>query len=88
MIWTLATQLRFQNCLRRPVTNLSGRGSASGIYLACYFAGGLAGTAVLGALFERLGWAACVAGIGVALALAALLAARLTLPASVPAPAT
>ena len=64
------------------------RGSASGIYLACYFAGGLAGTAVLGALFERLGWAACVAGIGVALALAAMLAARLTLPAPLPAPAT
>jgi predicted MFS family arabinose efflux permease len=64
------------------------RGSASGIYLACYFAGGLAGTAVLGALFERFGWAACVAGIGVALALAALLAARLILPAPLPAPAT
>lgn len=63
------------------------RGSASGIYLACYFAGGLAGTAVLGALFERLGWAACVGGIGVALALAALLSARLTLPAPLPAPA-
>lgn len=56
------------------------RGSASGIYLACYFAGGLAGTAVLGVLFERFGWAACVAGIGAALALAAVLAARLTLP--------
>ena len=57
------------------------RGSASGIYLACYFAGGLVGTATLGALFEQLGWAACVAGIGVALALAAMLAAHLTLPA-------
>jgi predicted MFS family arabinose efflux permease len=56
------------------------RGSASGIYLACYFLGGLVGTAVLGQLFDRLGWAACVAGIGVALAAAALLAARLTAP--------
>lgn len=55
------------------------RGEASGIYLACYFAGGLAGTAVLGATFERLGWAACVAGIGVALALAAWMGARLTI---------
>ncbi len=63
------------------------RGSASGIYLACYFAGGLAGTAVLGALFERFGWAACVGGVGVALVLAALLAVRLTLPAAAPAPA-
>jgi predicted MFS family arabinose efflux permease len=57
------------------------RGSASGIYLACYFFGGLVGTAVLGQLFDRLGWAACVAGIGAALALAAVLAVRLTTPA-------
>lgn len=57
------------------------RGSASGIYLACYFAGGLVGTALLGLLFDRFGWPACVAGIGAALALTALLATRLTLPA-------
>jgi predicted MFS family arabinose efflux permease len=61
------------------------RGSASGIYLACYFFGGLVGTAVLGQLFDRLGWAACVAGIGVALALAAVLAIRLKTPAPLPA---
>ncbi|MDX1375989.1 MAG: MFS transporter, partial [Burkholderiales bacterium] len=59
----------------------SDRGAASGIYLACYFAGGLVGTALLGQLFDRFGWQACVAGIGVALALAALLAVRLTVPA-------
>jgi predicted MFS family arabinose efflux permease len=59
------------------------RGSASGIYLACYFLGGLAGTAILGQLFDRLGWAACVAGIGAALALAAWLAHGLRLPAPV-----
>jgi predicted MFS family arabinose efflux permease len=57
------------------------RGSASGIYLACYFFGGMVGTAVLGQLFDRIGWAACVAGIGAALALAALFAFRLRLPA-------
>jgi predicted MFS family arabinose efflux permease len=57
------------------------RGSASGMYLACYFFGGLVGTAVLGQLFDRLGWAACVAGIGAALALAAVLAVRLKTPA-------
>jgi predicted MFS family arabinose efflux permease len=57
------------------------RGSASGIYLACYFFGGLVGTAVLGQLFDRFGWAACVAGVGAALAVAALLAFRLRLPA-------
>jgi len=43
------------------------RGSASGIYLACYFGGGLVGTALLGQVFDRLGWQACVAGIGLAL---------------------
>ncbi|WGD49949.1 MFS transporter [Bradyrhizobium sp. CB1650] len=49
------------------------RGVASGTYLACYFCGGLAGTAVLGRLFDSWGWPACVAGIGAALAIAALL---------------
>jgi YNFM family putative membrane transporter len=57
------------------------RGSASGLYLAAYFFGGLAGAAVLGQLFDRLGWAACVAGIGAALAAAGLLALRLRMPA-------
>ncbi|MET4475683.1 MFS transporter [Bradyrhizobium sp. F1.13.3] len=49
------------------------RGIASGTYLACYFCGGLIGTAVLGRLFDAFGWDACVAGVGVALAVAALL---------------
>jgi YNFM family putative membrane transporter len=53
------------------------RGAASGIYLASYFFGGLVGSAVLGQLFDRLGWAACVAGIAFSLALAAILALRL-----------
>ena len=44
------------------------RGSASGLYLASYFLGGLVGSAVLGQVFDRFGWAACVAGIGAALA--------------------
>ena len=57
------------------------RGSASGIYLASYFFGGLVGSAVLGQFFDRWGWAACVMGVGVALAVAALLAVRLTMPA-------
>jgi predicted MFS family arabinose efflux permease len=57
------------------------RGSASGIYLACYFFGGIVGSLVLGQLFDRFGWTACVAGIGVALALACLLALRLKVPA-------
>ncbi|UPJ40733.1 MFS transporter [Bradyrhizobium sp. 40] len=49
------------------------RGIASGTYLASYFCGGLVGTAVLGRLFDGFGWQACVAGVGAALAAAALL---------------
>ena len=52
------------------------RGAASGLYLAAYFGGGLLGSLVLGAAFDRLGWPACVAGIGAALAVAALCGAR------------
>ncbi len=57
------------------------RGSASGIYLACYFLGGLVGSAILGQVFDRLGWTACVAGIALSLTLAALLAFRLKMMA-------
>ena len=57
------------------------RGAASGIYLACYFAGGLVGTAILGQIFDRIGWPACVAGIGLALGAGAVLAHRLKLQA-------
>ena len=32
------------------------RGAASGIYLASYFSGGLVGTAILGQVFDRIGW--------------------------------
>ena len=53
------------------------RGVASGTYLACYFGGGLVGTAVLGRLFDAFGWPACVAGVAAALAGAALLTVRL-----------
>ena len=53
------------------------RGVASGTYLACYFLGGLVGSAVLGQLFDRFGWTACVIGVATALAVAAWLTARL-----------
>ena len=53
------------------------RGSASGIYLASYFMGGLTGSAILGVVFDQFGWPACVAGIGLALAAAAALTLRL-----------
>jgi predicted MFS family arabinose efflux permease len=48
-------------------------GSASGMYLASYFLGGLVGTAVVGQFFQHFGWPAAVATIGAALALAAWL---------------
>ena len=56
---------------------MHGRGAASGMYLASYFFGGLVGTAVLGQVFDRFGWLVCVAGIGTALATAAILTSRL-----------
>jgi predicted MFS family arabinose efflux permease len=59
----------------------SERGAASGMYLASYFFGGLIGSAVLGQLFDRLGWIACVIGIGLALAIAAVLTLRLKMSA-------
>jgi YNFM family putative membrane transporter len=53
------------------------RASASGLYLASYFSGGLFGSIVLGSIFDRSGWPACVAGIGIALLVAAALTLRL-----------
>lgn len=53
------------------------KAAASGLYLASYFLGGLAGSAVLGQLFDRFGWEATVAGVGVALLLACALAINL-----------
>jgi predicted MFS family arabinose efflux permease len=53
------------------------RGSASGIYLASYFLGGLVGSSVLGQVFDRFGWTACVLGVGLSLLVAAALAFNL-----------
>jgi predicted MFS family arabinose efflux permease len=53
------------------------RGSASGLYLASYFFGGLVGSAILGQVFDRYGWTACIMGVGISLLAAALLAIRL-----------
>ena len=58
----------------------SHRGAASGIYLASYFLGGMTGSLVLGQVFDRFGWTACVGGVAVALLLACLLAAKLRTP--------
>jgi predicted MFS family arabinose efflux permease len=71
-----------QACVTSFVGQAAGdsRGIASGTYLACYFIGGLAGSAVLGQFFDRLGWTACIMGVGATLAVAALLTTRLTAP--------
>jgi predicted MFS family arabinose efflux permease len=53
------------------------RAAASGMYLASYFFGGLVGSAVLGQAFDRLGWTACVAGIGLALIVGIAMTRRL-----------
>ena len=56
------------------------RGSASGLYLASYFFGGLIGSAALGVVFDMFGWTACVVGIGLSLIAAAVLALSLKTP--------
>lgn len=56
------------------------RGAASGIYLAAYYLGGLAGSAVLGIVFDMAGWSETVLVLAVALALAALLTIQLKDP--------
>jgi predicted MFS family arabinose efflux permease len=53
------------------------RAAASGMYLASYFFGGLIGSAVLGQVFDRLGWTACVIGIGLALVVGIAMTRRL-----------
>jgi YNFM family putative membrane transporter len=58
------------------------RAAASGLYLASYYLGGLAGAAIVGQIFDRYGWGICVVTIALSLALAGLLAIRLSIPAS------
>ena len=56
------------------------RATASGLYLASYFSGGLAGTALLGHVSDRYGWVACIIGTGAALLVAACMALRVNEP--------
>lgn len=51
--------------------------SASGAYLASYYFGGLAGSAVLGVAFEAFEWTGCVAGIALTLLISVYFASRL-----------
>jgi predicted MFS family arabinose efflux permease len=56
------------------------KAAASGIYLASYYAGGLAGSFVLGQVFDRVGWTACVAVLVAALLAGIVLARGLAAP--------
>ena len=49
------------------------KAAASGLYLSSYYCGGLVGAAVIGQLFDRLGWSAAVVGVFAALAAAGIL---------------
>jgi predicted MFS family arabinose efflux permease len=57
----------------------AGRGAASGLYLASYYAGGLAGSLALGSIFDGYGWTLTAIVIAAALALGAAIALSMTL---------
>jgi predicted MFS family arabinose efflux permease len=77
-VGTFFAQALATGFVSRSATN--DRSAASGMYLASYFVGGLIGTAVLGQIFDRLGWPATLAGIGLALGVAAVLSLRAVRP--------
>lgn len=52
--------------------------AANGLYLASYYAGGIAGAAALGQVFLVFGWIGCVVGLILAVVLAALLSFSMT----------
>jgi len=56
------------------------RGAASGIYLASYYLGGLAGSAAMGVVFDMFGWTETVIALGVALAVAAAVTIQIKEP--------
>lgn len=60
--------------------------TASGLYLAAYFFGGILGSVVLGLVFDRWGWNATVGGLALVLLLAGLLARHVRSPGSADAP--
>lgn len=56
------------------------RAAASGIYLASYYGGGLAGSFLIGQIYDRVGWTACVAVLAAVLAGAIAIARVLRTP--------
>jgi predicted MFS family arabinose efflux permease len=53
------------------------RAAASGLYLSSYYLGGLVGAGILGQVFDRFGWSACVVGVGLSLISAGIVCMRL-----------
>lgn len=58
------------------------RAGASGLYLASYYFGGLAGAALVGQAFDRAGWPAAVAVVAASVVLAGALALSLRQPSA------
>ena len=58
------------------------RAAASGIYLASYYGGGLAGSFVIGQVYDRVGWTACAVVLAAVLAGAIAVARVLQKPMS------
>ncbi|AZO35272.1 MFS transporter [Mesorhizobium sp. M2A.F.Ca.ET.037.01.1.1] len=56
------------------------RAAASGIYLASYYGGGLAGSFLIGQIYDRVGWTACVVVLAAVLAGAIAIARVLRTP--------
>lgn len=56
---------------------MTDRPAASGLYLASYYFGGLAGSAVVGQIYQLAGWPAAIVSVGLALAAACALAATI-----------
>jgi MFS transporter, YNFM family, putative membrane transport protein len=74
-VGTFFAQATATGAVSRAAT--SDRAAASGLYLASYYCGGLAGSAVLGRVYDAFGWVASVSGVAIALAAAAALTGAL-----------
>ncbi|WP_426424317.1 MFS transporter [Bradyrhizobium genosp. A] len=49
------------------------KAAASGLYLACYYSGGICGALLIGLIYDRWAWPGCVAVTGIAFVLMALI---------------
>jgi predicted MFS family arabinose efflux permease len=75
---TFLAQATATGYVSRSAGNL--RGQAGGIYLASYYGGGLAGSVILGQIFDHAGWPATIAVLILVLAAGCALATFLAEP--------